>query len=231
MGESAPWAAPEDDEGGMPRGPGRPRVPAFSRQELAEAVVDLVCERGYAGWSLRDLARRLGVSTGTLTHHYGNKELLAIAAMDTVYIIGAEWNQARSLSPMGRLRWWTKMFVLDTERGRRWWLFWLEYMAAATHDIRLRARHEERFTRQKRFFASLIGSVMAEGPPGLEGSPEREAAALLSLGNGLGAQQIGTPRAVTPEQARAVLETYLDDLHARILNGGCEVSSEDYPPG
>ncbi|MGH2628708.1 MAG: TetR/AcrR family transcriptional regulator, partial [Anaerolineales bacterium] len=52
------------------RRPGRPSAPAFSRETVAEAVADLVRERGYEGWSMRDLAARLGVSIGTLTHHF-----------------------------------------------------------------------------------------------------------------------------------------------------------------
>ena len=45
-------------------------------QELLEAALDLFVERGYAATRLEDVARRAGVSKGTLYLYYENKEEL-----------------------------------------------------------------------------------------------------------------------------------------------------------
>jgi AcrR family transcriptional regulator len=45
-------------------------------QELLEAAIDLFVERGYAATRLEDVARRAGVSKGTLYLYYENKEEL-----------------------------------------------------------------------------------------------------------------------------------------------------------
>ncbi|MDN4054069.1 TetR/AcrR family transcriptional regulator [Massilia sp. YIM B02763] len=59
-------------------------------QELLEAALDLFVERGYAATRLEDVARRAGVSKGTLYLYYENKEELfkAVVRSSIVPIIG-----------------------------------------------------------------------------------------------------------------------------------------------
>ena len=49
------------------------------RRALMQAAVDAVAERGAAALSLRDLARRAGVSHAAPTHHFGDKAGLLTA--------------------------------------------------------------------------------------------------------------------------------------------------------
>jgi len=59
-------------------------------QELLEAAIDLFVERGYAATRLEDVARRAGVSKGTLYLYYTNKEDLfkAVVRSSIVPAIG-----------------------------------------------------------------------------------------------------------------------------------------------
>jgi AcrR family transcriptional regulator len=59
-------------------------------QELLEAAIDLFVERGYAATRLEDVARRAGVSKGTLYLYYENKEELfkAVVRGNIVPVIG-----------------------------------------------------------------------------------------------------------------------------------------------
>ena len=59
-------------------------------QELLEAAIDLFVERGYAATRLEDVARRAGVSKGTLYLYYENKEELfkAVVRGSIVPVIG-----------------------------------------------------------------------------------------------------------------------------------------------
>ena len=53
------------------------------RAVLLAAALDAVAEQGPAGWSLRDLARRAGVSHAAPAHHFGDKRgLLTVLATD-----------------------------------------------------------------------------------------------------------------------------------------------------
>jgi AcrR family transcriptional regulator len=60
-------------------------------QELLEAAIDLFVERGYAATRLEDVARRAGVSKGTLYLYFENKEELfkAVVRSNIVPAIGA----------------------------------------------------------------------------------------------------------------------------------------------
>lgn len=185
---------------------GRPAEPAFSRETVAEAVADLVCERGYAGWSIRDLAARLGVSAGTLTHHFASREELALAAMDYVYALPPDWEEMKVRSAPERLRRICAIFIVSSPRRRRWWQFWIEYMAAAAREPELRKRHEARYERQRDFFTALIG----ECSPSAEARCEADR--LLALGNGLAIHQLGTPRSISPADARTLLEQHIAGL-------------------
>ncbi|MFC4564571.1 TetR/AcrR family transcriptional regulator [Nocardiopsis mangrovi] len=61
---------------------GRPYHHGDLRQAVLSAAVDAIAESGPAGVSLRDLARRAGVSHAAPAHHFGDKAglLTAIAA-------------------------------------------------------------------------------------------------------------------------------------------------------
>ena len=197
------------DASARQRAAGRPRSPAVSRGQIANAVVDLICERGLHGWSIRDLAGRLGLSTGTITHYFPDKQALLIAAMDAVYVLPADWERYRTLPPAAQLRHMTEMFVLDDEHKRRWGRFWLAYLAGAGHDAVLREQQEERSQRQRRFFARLIAAAGRTGA-----DADEQATRLVALGHGLAVQQIATPTGLSAETARAILKAQLREVLA-----------------
>lgn len=63
------WGHVSDENGRERRRPGR-------RREILEAFTRQVAERGYDGANFGDLARQLGMSKGTIVHHFGTKDQL-----------------------------------------------------------------------------------------------------------------------------------------------------------
>jgi AcrR family transcriptional regulator len=55
-----------------------------TRQALVDSAVELFTERGYAGTSLDEIARRARVTKGALYHHFSGKQALFEAAFDAV---------------------------------------------------------------------------------------------------------------------------------------------------
>lgn len=199
-----------------PRPPGRPRGATDSSRQIARAVADLISERGLHGWSMRDLAARLGLSTGTITHHFRDKRTLLIEAMDSSYALPADWHRYRTLPPETQLRHMLETFLIDSDRRRRGWRFYLEYVTGAGHDQLLRERHVERYARQRRFFTRLIAAGIESGRFVTALDAEHEAAALIALGNGLVLQQLVTPEHLPPEAALEILEAHVRRLEGRI---------------
>ena len=52
-----------------------------SREQLTDAMAELMWERGYAATSPRDVMTRAGVGQGSMYHHFSGKHELAVAAL------------------------------------------------------------------------------------------------------------------------------------------------------
>lgn len=53
-----------------------------SKEELLEAAIDLFSANGYAGTSIRDIAKAVGRSVSNVYHHFANKEDLWLAILE-----------------------------------------------------------------------------------------------------------------------------------------------------
>jgi AcrR family transcriptional regulator len=182
------------------------------RREVIDAISALIAEHGIEGTSMRQLAEAAGLSTGTINHYFRNKRGLVIAAMDAVYALPADWDRYRDLPAPDQLRRMVESFVLEPPRRRQWWKFWLEYMAHAGRDPELRARHEDRYARQRRFYGRIVRAGVAAGHLRAGLDPEDVADTFLGLANGLAVNQVVAGALVTPERARALLHAYIDGL-------------------
>lgn len=54
-----------------------------NKQKLALSALELFAERGFAGTSIRDIANATGLSLSNIYHHFGNKEGLLLAILET----------------------------------------------------------------------------------------------------------------------------------------------------
>jgi AcrR family transcriptional regulator len=69
---------------GPPRARGRRPGASGSRGAILDAALAQFAERGYARTSLRSVARAAGVDPSLVTHYFGTKEGLFVAAIDVV---------------------------------------------------------------------------------------------------------------------------------------------------
>lgn len=56
-----------------------------TRQQLVEAATELFAERGYEGTSIEAVLERVGMSRGSLYHHFPGKEALFEAVVESVH--------------------------------------------------------------------------------------------------------------------------------------------------
>ena len=84
----------------MPRSPGR-------RSEILDAFVRYVAERGYDRTNIGDIADELGMSKGTIVHHFGTKaqmlreleETHLARQLDLLRMDGSAWPRRTNASP------------------------------------------------------------------------------------------------------------------------------------
>lgn len=90
--------------------------------ELLSAALEVFAERGFAATKLDDVARRAGVSKGTVYLYFESKEALFKAAVESAVLPALEAGEAlaadHSLSPADALRtfifwWWEKVGASD----------------------------------------------------------------------------------------------------------------------
>jgi AcrR family transcriptional regulator len=75
------------DEHRPHRSPGRPTAPeSVDRMALLEAAVDLIAARGFANTTIRAVAAAVGVTHGTVQHHFPSKDALWEALVDEVIV-------------------------------------------------------------------------------------------------------------------------------------------------
>jgi len=55
---------------------------ADTRVRLLDAVIESLAERGYAGTSTSEIARRSGLTRGAQLHHFGTKDQMLLAAVE-----------------------------------------------------------------------------------------------------------------------------------------------------
>lgn len=59
----------------------RPGLTDTRREQVKRAALECLVERGFAGLSVKDIARHAGVSTGILYHYFVNKEDILLQAL------------------------------------------------------------------------------------------------------------------------------------------------------
>ena len=88
-----------------PRKRGRPAGPtpqgAAARDRLYATATELIAARGYEGTTLRDIAKKAGVSVGLLYRYFPSKQAVVIALYDE---LSSEYAQQAASMPPGRWR-------------------------------------------------------------------------------------------------------------------------------
>jgi AcrR family transcriptional regulator len=121
---------------------------AESRKRLLDAAVACLCERGFAGTTVAEIARRARLSLGCLQHHFPEKSDLLAASVEHVF----EMHRERLVDRLGSLpdepeRAIRGLELLWESMQSDAFLAYLELVVASRTDPSLR-RHVERTWRR-----------------------------------------------------------------------------------
>jgi AcrR family transcriptional regulator len=67
-----------------------------TRRRILDAAVDLLAQKGYAGFRTADVAKAAGVSRGAQTHHFPSKDDLVVAVVAHVFGRASEQGRKRA---------------------------------------------------------------------------------------------------------------------------------------
>ncbi|MGM4929607.1 TetR/AcrR family transcriptional regulator [Tardiphaga sp. 619_E2_N8_5] len=181
--------------------------------ELLSTVYKVVSEVGIDAASMRQIATRAEVSTGTINYHFTNKENLVMEALRAAYQQALpETNRSRT--PLERLKGFAFGYILN-EPNDRFWRFWMNYTVYGSRNEELRDHQVYWFKRQQSFWTKLTNEAIKEGelPPDL--NPALVAEQLLLFAHGLMLRQILIP----DKSSQAHCYKLLDDFFSQIETG------------
>ncbi|MBO6558432.1 MAG: TetR family transcriptional regulator C-terminal domain-containing protein [Pseudomonadales bacterium] len=135
------------------------------RQELAAAAVEVIADKGIENLRLVDVAKKMGVTTGLVTHYMTDKDAVLVAALDHVaqdLISSSEGLKAGSLKELTDFL--AEILPLDEHRGRQW-IVWIAFWSRAASNPRLAEVHRQYNKRFRKALAQVIRRLNLHDDP------------------------------------------------------------------
>ncbi|MEV0255765.1 TetR/AcrR family transcriptional regulator [Streptomyces sp. NPDC050732] len=201
----------------MPPAPGDREA---RREDVSEAVWQVLADKGFGGLTLRAVAAAMGVSTGMLMHYFPTKRALLTHALDLLEKRTAE--RPRRTRPAPGLATVRAMLLDilpltpgDTARNRVWVGSWDLSLA----DDELAAEQAGRYERLRATLRPHLEAArdLGELPAGAD--PEQLAATAVAFTHGLVVQALFAPDRFSVERQTALLDGFLAST-ARAEGGG-----------
>lgn len=184
------------------------------REEIADAVLQVIRRDGIGAASVRTVADEAGLSTGSLRHFFGTQSELLLFAMELVTRRVHE--RIAAIEFTGDLRadagLLAEQFVpLDADR-RGEMDVWQAFVVAARTDPALAEVRDRTDREMYEGFLRLVGALHDAGLLAPDTSVEVEAARLHALVDGLAAHGVNHPRRMDAERLHAVLDAHFAAL-------------------
>ena len=185
---------------------------AERKRQLTEACAHLIATKGYSHTSVRDVASRVEISTGTLLHHFATKEDLLVG---TLQHIGAEFldDMERAIdgadaAPV-KLRRFTRA-VLESPRHDIGWRVWIAFW----HEASINPEIAPAAYGQSAMTEELLTRVIAEGQRAGQlrvTDPAMSAIELVILIEGCAVRLFGEPGRLSHNKAIAMVDQLIGD--------------------
>ncbi|NKS67316.1 TetR family transcriptional regulator [Rhodococcus hoagii] len=184
------------------------------REEIADAVLQVIRRDGIGAASVRTVADEAGLSTGSLRHFFGTQSELLLFAMELVTRRVHE--RIAAIEFTGDLRADARLLAeqfvpLDADR-RGEMDVWQAFVVAARTDPVLAAVRDRTDREMYEGFLRLVGALHDAGLLAPDASVEVEAARLHALVDGLAAHGVNHPRRMGAERLHAVLDAHFAAL-------------------
>lgn len=160
------------------------------RQDLIEATIDCVAERGLEGATVRAIALRAGVTAGLIRHYFPGKEELLQAAYGTLMTRMTEQAKAalaaRELAPGERLAAFVEANLAPPVVDARVFSLWAGFIGRAHADPAFADVHREGYLGFRDEVETLVAETLAaDGRAAEKAELRRHAIAINAIIDGL----------------------------------------------
>ena len=178
---------------------------ADRRQQIVEAAIEVILQRGLALASTRDVTRAIGVGSGLLHHYFSSwAELRAEAVRQAAWREMNELKAAVAGLPADAARTRIADWMVEDEDMRHWRL-WLNAQDEAHRDPLLAEVMNAAMLEWRRLIVELLRQAGEDASTTLA-DPEAAAWRLAALMDGLAGAMLVRDSVMTPETARKLIE-------------------------
>lgn len=189
----------------------RVSVEAERKEQILSAACEVVSEVGFKSLRVADVAKRAGLSPGSVHYYFDTKRDLMHAAF--------EWNFERSIerrrdllegtqAPADRLRAFVDSYLPADATTVAAWHVWAELWVEALHDPDLQELNERVYGEWRRTVAAIIRDGQDYGQF-REGDAVHIANGLVGMIDGLSLQVLMGSKSMTVERMREVCELFM----------------------
>ena len=173
-------------------------VAPLRREQIVRATIRCLARDGYAGLTMKKVARGAGVSQGILHYYFADKRAILVAALA---VVTADLDrrvataQARgSREPRARLRALITACLRLAVEEREFWIVFVEFWGEMMHDRRLREINAALYGRMRRQIGALVAQGVRAGTF-RRVAPLQAAAVILAIVDGVSLQLAFDPKA------------------------------------
>lgn len=203
-----------------PRGPYRKT--AVTRVAILEAALDVFSESGYHSGSLRDVARRAGISNSGLLHHFPDKIALLDAMLDHRDEVDADAMRDYTRDGKSALHALIHLAAANASKPGIVKLYAILSTEATAADHPAHEHFVGRYARTREFVRSAFAALKDAGQLAPGTTPESAAIGTLAMMDGLQVQWLLDPDGIDMHQG---LAHYLSTVTDIDFVG--EISAED----
>jgi AcrR family transcriptional regulator len=190
--------------------------PEVRRRMILDVAQECIVEHSLAGTTVREIAARGGISTGTITYHFASiDEILGeVLRNASTRFAATSLSEARKRErAIDQLYYVIDRCLPTNDESIGLWRLWLDFWARAARDPQLAAVHSERHSFEREALRGIIQDGIESGEFRVVDA-EWVAAEILGLLDGLGLQATIGDVAVDVDVARSVLRSAIE---ARLL--------------
>ena len=190
------------------------------KEEVADAAWEVIAKKGLGGASMREISHHLGVTVGTLTHYFRNKDqLLEFAQIAVSRRLKDRYESVAEAPPSSRLMMMIEALLPTDETRRDNEKVWLTFLTETFTSDELKQQTGKRWLYVRSSLTEIIieDRKLSGHDPVL--SPEDEADLILCFTEGLCVHSIIDKDRFPPERQRALAREILTaiNIHTRAI--------------
>ena len=202
--------------------PGNRAAEDVRHAQIIKAAYAVAASKGLDGFTVRDVARKAGISHGLVLFHFKTRQQLIIALLDwllaTTTVLHITDDIARITEPLDRLHGLLRTEMDRLSREPRRIRLFFDFWAKGIRHAAIRSKMRRELARYREAFRPIAGEVLASEPARFpDVSPEGLAAVAVSFIKGCAVQAMIDPEHFDIEEYLAAAQGLVGQLASASL--------------